>query len=152
MGRFVRHLLAALPEHNNVRRARRIRATDSHGHSIFTPGPAPLHVEYALQWRSRLPAMPSLHFVLLSNDSYAPGLAVTLRSLLDSFCATQAAAAADPQQSQAVSIWVLDTGLSHATWQKLQAMVDADNAGQQQTQQISSVQQKMESTSCLQST
>lgn len=88
--------------------------------------------------------MASLNCVLVSDDSYAPGLAVTLRSLLDSFCATQAAAA-DPQ-SRAFSIWLLDTGLSHATWQKLQAMVDAHNAGQRHTLPISVQQRK--STTC----
>jgi hypothetical protein len=92
-----------------------------------------------------------MDFVLISDDSYAVGLAVTLQSLLDSLSrtapdsltgrtarsvpagASQATPAA-PESSEnlrvsagemgSVRVWLIDTGLSEHTWQQIQLMVD----------------------------
>lgn len=98
-----------------------------------------------------------MHLVLVSDEGYAIGLAGTLKSLLDSFSktavdtyilsdsATRSVPAAASQltnpapditgapavsrgEAALVRIWLIDTGLSEHTWQKIQLMVDAHNA------------------------
>jgi lipopolysaccharide biosynthesis glycosyltransferase len=66
-----------------------------------------------------------LHFVLVSDERYARGLAVTLRSLLDSLTvdSTEGSKAETLHAARVLHVWLLDTGLSDETWARLRRMV-----------------------------
>jgi lipopolysaccharide biosynthesis glycosyltransferase len=73
----------------------------------------------------KIKANMEFHVILISDESYARGLAVTLRSLLDSLRvdSTDGSKAKTSQAAHVLQVWLLDTGLSAETWTRLRRMV-----------------------------